>query len=87
MVRLHVKATGRRYFTNSVPQRYDLVEVEGLEGASFTAWNFKRKSRVITNAGTTIINKRNKIRNIVIGKSIMACHIQYVVQYFFLLSF
>ena len=26
-----VKATGRRYFTNSVPQRDDLVEVGSLE--------------------------------------------------------
>ena len=58
-VKVTVKATGRRYFTNSVPQRDDSVEVGGLESASFTARNCKHKSRVITNTGTTMTNKIN----------------------------
>ena len=57
------KATGRRYFTKSVPQWNDSVEVGGLKTASFTARNFKHKRRVVTNTGTTMTNKRNKIRN------------------------
>lgn len=33
------------------------------ESASFTGQNFKHKNRVTTNVGTTMANKRNKIRN------------------------
>ena len=59
-VKVTVKATGRRYFTNSVPQRDDSVEVGGLESASFTARNCNIYTEfVIKNTGTTMTSKIN----------------------------
>jgi len=62
------KLVGGCIFTDVVPELSNTIKVRGLKSASFTYRSFKVTR--ISSSGSAVRNKRNKIRNIKISKTV-----------------